>query len=138
MMDPNAPMTVRDFVYAAWAIALGFLVPYVILVPLWWWLDRRDHRRFWAQFERERQERQRQWAEERRRWDQRQHEQQRLAQLRDQLWLESLPEPERQRILARRRQERDRDQRAQALLEAERQAPRDGHPPSPPPEEQQP
>lgn len=70
-------------------------------------------------WQREQAERERQRAQEREDW-------QRLQEIRDQLWLESLPEPDRDRILTRRREERERQQRAQAILAAERRATRDG------------
>jgi hypothetical protein len=62
-------------------------------------------------------------------WDAQEWERQRLAQIRDQLWLESLPEADRERILERRREEHEREQRARALFEAEQQAIDDGRPP---------
>jgi hypothetical protein len=61
-----------------------------------------------------------QWARERQEW-------QRLQEIRDQLWLDSLPADQRACILERRREERERESRAQALLETEQQAQRDGH-----------
>jgi hypothetical protein len=61
-----------------------------------------------------------QWARERQEW-------QRLQEIRDQLWLDSLPADDRARILERRREEREREQRAQALLEAEQQGAQWGH-----------
>jgi hypothetical protein len=50
-----------------------------------------------------------------------------LQEIRDQLWLDSLPADEHARILERRREERERNGRAWALLEAEQQAQQDGH-----------
>jgi RecB family exonuclease len=58
--------------------------------------------------------RERQRAQEREDW-------QRLQEIRDQLYLDSLSPEERERILASRRLEQDLDHRARALLEAERQ-----------------
>jgi hypothetical protein len=78
-------------------------------------LSARDQHRW----QHEQAERQRQWAQERQDW-------QRLQEIRDQLWLESLPEPDRERILARRREERELQQRARAILDAERQGDADG------------
>jgi hypothetical protein len=60
-------------------------------------------------------------AERRRQWDRERQEEQRLAQIRDQLWLESLPPESRERIVAQRRESAELEQRARALLEAERQ-----------------
>jgi hypothetical protein len=61
-----------------------------------------------------------QWAHEQQEW-------RRLQEIRDQLWLDSLPADARARILERRREEREREARARALLETEQQAQRDGH-----------
>jgi hypothetical protein len=51
----------------------------------------------------------------------------RLVQIRDQLWLESLAPYARAYILRRRREDAEREERARALWQAERQAQRDGH-----------
>jgi hypothetical protein len=61
-----------------------------------------------------------------RRWQHEEAERRRLAQIEDQLWLESLSPESRERTLAQRRERADREQRARALLEAERQAPQNG------------
>ena len=61
-----------------------------------------------------------QWARERQEW-------QRLQEIRDQLWLDSLPADQRACILERRREAREREALAQALLETEQQAQRDDH-----------
>jgi DNA segregation ATPase FtsK/SpoIIIE-like protein len=119
-MEPNEPLTVQHVVSAIWAAAIGLVAPWVILGPLFWWLDRRRDRRFareqdarqhaWA---REQEARQQAWARER-------QEAARLSQLRDQLWVESLPAASRERILEERRQEREREELARAMLAAER------------------
>jgi hypothetical protein len=62
-------------------------------------------------------------------WDAQEWERQRLAQIRDQLWLERLPEADRERLLERRREEHEREPRARALFEAAQQAIDDGRPP---------
>jgi hypothetical protein len=56
-----------------------------------------------------------------RRWQYEEAERRRLAQIEDQLWLESLPPEARERTLAQRRERTEREARARALLAAERQ-----------------
>ena len=63
---------------------------------------------------------------DRHRWQYEEAERQRLQQIRDQLWLESLPEPDRERVLARPREERELERRAEAILAAERRGDADG------------
>jgi hypothetical protein len=62
-----------------------------------------------------------------RRWQHEEAERRRLAEIEDQLWLESLPPESRERTLAQRRERAEREARARALLEAERRGEADGH-----------
>jgi biopolymer transport protein ExbB/TolQ len=104
-MDPTTPLMVEHLRYVLWAIPLGLLAGFLPVIVLLWWLQHRE-------FKRLRQE-QREW--------------QRLQQIRDQLWLESLSEQERERILEHRRLDAERERRAQELLRHEREAQRNGH-----------
>lgn len=61
------------------------------------------------------------------RWEREDAERQRLWEIRDRLWLESLSPEFREGILAQRRESAELEARARALLEAERQAQQDGH-----------
>jgi hypothetical protein len=60
------------------------------------------------------------------RWARERQEQQRLHEIRDQLWLESLPPEARDRVLAQRRDTRELEERARAILAAERRGEADG------------
>ena len=120
-MDPTAPMTSRDFAQAVWAIALGMAAPWVIIVPIWLLIERYRDRKA----SREAQARLQAWEAAHPREASDEHA--RLAQIRDQLWLESLTPDARAYILRRRLEETEREERARALWQAERQAQRGGH-----------
>jgi hypothetical protein len=115
-MDPNAPMTSRDFAHAMWALALGVAAPWVLIVPIWLLIERYRDRKA----SREAQARIQAWEAAHPREVPDEHA--RLAQIRDQLWLESLTPRARAYILRQRLDEAEREAQARALLEAERQA----------------
>jgi hypothetical protein len=73
----NSPLGV------ALGTTVGLAVPWLLIGPLWWWLSRRDQRRW----DRDEAERRRQWAL-----------QQQLRELEDQIWRESLPDWQREAI----------------------------------------
>jgi hypothetical protein len=102
------------------ALAMGGAVAVPLLIYAG--LSARDQQRWAAQ--------RRQWeaarAAERAHWAREQQGRGRLREIRDQLYLESLPAPERERLLARRRREQALDARAQAILAAERRGEADG------------
>lgn len=120
-MDPTAPMTPQDFARALWALALGMAAPWVIIVPVWLLIERYRDRKA----SREAQDRLQAWETAHPREPKDEHA--RLAQIRDELWLESLAPHVRAYILRQRLEEAEREERAQAILEAERHAGRDGH-----------
>jgi hypothetical protein len=39
-MDPTAPMTPQDFARVLWALVLGMVAPWVIIVPIWLLIER--------------------------------------------------------------------------------------------------
>jgi hypothetical protein len=119
-MDPNAPLTTQQFNDSLLSIALGFAVPWVIILPLWWAWDRYQDRKA----SREAQERLRQW-EATHPLDP-EDERARLVQIKDRLWLESLSPDSRRHILRQRQEDTEREARARAILAAERDAARDG------------
>lgn len=98
--------------YLALAVGGAVAVPLLIFAGL----SARDQQRWAAQ----RQQWEAERAADREHWAREQQERERLREIRDQLYLESLPAPERERILAHRRREQDLEQRAQAILAAER------------------
>ena len=120
-MDPTAPMTPQDFAQALWALALGMAAPWVLIVPVWRLIERYRDRKA----SREAQARLQAWEAAHPREPEDEHA--RLAQIRDQLWLESLAPHVRAYILRQRLEAAEREERARALLQAERQAQRDGH-----------
>jgi hypothetical protein len=61
------------------------------------------------------------------RWEREDAERQRLWEIRDRLWLESLSPEFLEGILVQRRESAELEARARALLKAERQAQQDGH-----------
>jgi hypothetical protein len=83
-MDPTAPMTPRDFAHALWGLALGMGAPWVIIVPIWLLIERYRDRKA----SRYAQARLQAWEAAHPREAPDEHV--RLAQIRDQLWLESL------------------------------------------------
>jgi hypothetical protein len=119
-MDPNAPWTTGQFVQALWALAIGLVVPWVTIIPIWVAIERSRDRKA----SREAQARLQAWeaAHPREAPD----EPARLAQLRDQLWLDSLTPHVRAHILRQRLEDAEREARARAILDAERRAARDG------------
>jgi hypothetical protein len=120
-MDPTAPMTPQDFVQALWALALSMAAPWVLVVPVWLLIERYRDRKA----SREAQARLQAWEAAHPREPEDEHA--RLAQIRDQLWLESLAPHVRAYILRQRLEEAEREERARALLQAERQAQWDSH-----------
>jgi hypothetical protein len=121
-MDPNAPLTRQPFTQAIWAIALGFAAPWlIILIARWAWERYQDRKA-----SREAQERLRRW--EATHPLEPEDENQRLAQIKDRLWLESLSLDARRSILRQRQEEAEREARARTILDAERRAARDGRP----------
>jgi flagellar biosynthesis component FlhA len=121
-MTDLAPLSraAKLFMLGYLALSVGGAAGAVALIFLG--LSARDQQRW----QRERQERQREQEERERQWQRERQERQRLQEIRDQLWLESLPAPDRECILARRRGERELQQRAQAIREAERRGEADG------------
>jgi hypothetical protein len=119
-MDPNAPLTTQQFTQALWAAALGFAAPWLLIIPAWLLIERWRDRKA----SREAQERLRRW-EATHPLDP-EDERARLAQIKDRLWLESLPPDARRSILRQRQDEAGREARARAILDAERGAARDG------------
>jgi hypothetical protein len=104
--------------YLALSVGGAVGVPLLIFAGL----SARDEQRWAAQ--------RRQWeaeqAAQRERWERERQEWQRLQEIRDQLWLERLPPEERERTLARRREQQELEARARAILEAERRGEADG------------
>jgi hypothetical protein len=98
----------KFFMLGYLALSVGGAVGAVTLIFLG--LSARDQQRW----QREQAKRDRQWERER-------QERQRLEEIRDELWLESLSPESRERILAERRESAEREARARAILEAERQ-----------------
>jgi hypothetical protein len=92
----------------------------VIILPAWWAWGRYQDRKA----SREAQERLRRW--EATHPLESEDERARLAQIKDHLWLESLSPDSRRYILQQRQDEAEREARARAILEAERQAARAG------------
>jgi hypothetical protein len=39
-MDPNAPLTTREFTQAIWGLLFGMVAPWMIILPVWLLLDR--------------------------------------------------------------------------------------------------
>jgi hypothetical protein len=39
-MDPNTPLTTQQFVQARWALAIGLVVPWVTIIPIWVAIER--------------------------------------------------------------------------------------------------
>jgi hypothetical protein len=119
-MDPNTPMTTGQFTQAIWALLIGLVVPWVTIIPVWRLIERWRDRKA----SREAQARLQAWDAAHPRGVPDEHA--RLAQIRDQLWLESLTPDTRAYILRTRLEEAEREARARAILEAERQARGDG------------
>jgi hypothetical protein len=97
--------------------------PWVLIVPIWLLIERYRDRKA----SREAQARLQAWEAAHPREVPDEHA--RLAQIRDQLWLESLTSHARAYILRQRLEEAEREARVRAWLEAERQAqaPREDH-----------
>jgi hypothetical protein len=93
-MDRHTPVTVGYLTQTMWAAVIGLLPG----LAIFGWLTRRDHRRLLREME----ERHREWS--------------RLREIEDQLWLESLPEDRRAKILESRRQQEEQHRRAQEML----------------------
>jgi hypothetical protein len=96
-----------------WALALGLVVPWVTIIPIWVAPERARDRKA----SREAQARLPAWeaAHPREPPD----EPARLAQIRDRLWLDTLEPYVRAHILRQRLEDAEREARARALLEAE-------------------
>ena len=103
-----------------WALAIGLVVPWVTIIPIWVAIARARER----QASREAQARLQAWeaAHPREASD----EPARLAQIKDQLWLDSLEPHVRVHIPRQRLDEAEHEAQARALLEAERQAQKHG------------
>jgi hypothetical protein len=119
-MDPNAPLTTQQFTQALWALLIGLAVPWVAIIPVWVAIDRYRDRRA----ARLAQARWQAWEAAHPREPLDEHE--RLAQLKDRLWLESMPAHVRAHILRQRLEEAEREAQARAILEAERRGETDG------------
>jgi hypothetical protein len=103
-----------------WAIALGMVAPWVVIIPAWLLIDRyRDRRAV-----RLAQARWQAWAAAHPREASDEHA--RLAQIHDQLWLEGMPAHVRAHILRQRLEDAEREERAKTLLEAEQRGETDG------------
>jgi hypothetical protein len=119
-MDPNTPLTTGPFTQAIWALLIGLVVPWVLIVLLWqliirWW-DRRSLRRAEACWQAWEAAHPREPPDEfMRRW-----------QIRHQLWLESQPLCIHAHLLRQRLAEAEREEQVQALLKAERRGETDG------------
>jgi hypothetical protein len=102
-------LTTQPFTQAIWAIALGVAAPWLIILPAWWAWERYQDRKA----SREAQERLRRWeathplAPE--------DEWARLAQIRDQLWLDSLTPHLQAYILRQRLEAAECEEQARAL-----------------------
>lgn len=120
-MDPNTPVTTGQFIQAMWALAIGLVVPWVTIIPIWVAIGRYRDRKA----SREAQARLQVWEAAHPREASDEHV--RLAQIKDQLWLDSLAPHSKAHILRQRLEDAEREAQAQALLEAERQAQRGGH-----------
>jgi hypothetical protein len=94
--------------------------PWLILLPARWAWERYQDRKA----SREAQERLRRWEAAHPLEPEDEHA--RLARIKDRLWLESLSPDARRYILQQRQAEAEREARARAILDAERQATRDG------------
>jgi hypothetical protein len=120
MMDPSAPLTAQQFTQAVWALVIGFAAPWVVIFPVWWLIERWRDRKA----SREAQERLRRWDATHPRAPADEHT--RLAQIKDQLFLESLPDSVRAHILRQRLEDAEREAQARAIWEAERRGEADG------------
>jgi hypothetical protein len=119
-MDPNAPMTIGQFTQAIWALVISLVAPWRIIMPIYLLIERSRDRNA----SREAQARLHAWEAAHPREPE--DEQARLAQIKEQLWLESLAPQTRASILRQRLEAAEREARARALLEAERQAQQNG------------
>jgi hypothetical protein len=113
-------MTPRDFTQAIWALLIGLAVPWVTIIPMWVAIARYRDRKA----AREAQARLQAWEAAHPREPPDEHA--RLAQIRDQLWLDGLAPHVRAHILRQRLADAEREAQARALLEAERPAPPNG------------
>jgi hypothetical protein len=119
-MDPNTSLTTGQFVQAMWALAIGLVVPWVTIIPIWVAIERYRDRKA----SREAQARLQAWEASHPREAPDEHA--RLAQIRDQLWLDSLTPHVRAPILRQRLEDAEREAQARAILEAERRGETDG------------
>jgi hypothetical protein len=120
-MDPNTPVTTGQFTQTIWALLIGLVGPWVTIIPIWLLIERYRDRRA----SREAQARLQAWEAAHPREVPDEHA--RLAQIRDQLWLESLTPHARAHILRQRLEDAEREERARALWQAECQTQRGGH-----------